>query len=556
MRKIVQGLTVIVVLWGYSSIAMAKGIITLDGEHLTTDQAWSVALGDNDVKIEPKAMERLEKSYNLVMAAAHSGTPVYGLTTGVGLNKDQPVFDARGNLTPEVIEASKKFNASALRAHSAGVGPVLPDYLARLSMVLRLNTMLHGQTGAQPYIAELYEQFLNRGVTPLIPGRGSVGAADIMQASHVGLVMMGEWKARVNGVQMSGGEALAKVGLKPLVPQGKDMLAILSNNSVSTAYAIEAVRSARQLLNVSPVVFAMSLEALNGNVAPVLPQSVGVRPFPQLAESAKDIRDALKGSYLWNKDDKRALQDPLSFRTTVYTISESVRALRDAEEIITVQINSSDDNPATILGADKSYKDSTQVGQYFVKDDTVSGGIFPTANFESLPVALATQRLTVALVHVSHNSIRRSLHLEDEHFTGLPRFLSAPGNKGHGFGSLHIPFVALHSENVDLANPVSVDIQPVAGGIEDTGSNNDRAAKRLKRVVDNLNIIYGIELMHSAQALDLRLKNNPQLRLGKSTQAMFTAYRDVVPFVEQDRVFTTDIESSQKFLENYAVSNK
>ncbi|MBC6525522.1 aromatic amino acid lyase [Escherichia marmotae] len=535
---------------------MAKSTITLDGEHLSIDQAWSIALGDNDVKIAPKAMDRMEKSYDLVMTAAHSGTPVYGLTVGVGLNKDQPIFDAKGNLTPEVIDASKKFNAAALRAHSAGVGSMLPDYLARLSMVLRLNTMLHGQTGAQPYIAELYAEFINRGVTPLIPARGSIGAADIMLASHVGLVMMGEWKARVNGVEMSGGDALAKVGLKPLVPQGKDMLAILSNNSVGTAYAIEAVRSARQLLNVSPVVFAMSLEALNGNVAPVLPQSIGVRPFPQLADSAKEIRDALIGSYLWHKDDKRALQDPLSFRTTVYTLSESVRALHDAEDIITVQINSSDDNPATVLNADKAYQDSSQVAQYFVKDGAISGGIFPTANFESLPVALATQRLTVALVHVSHNSMRRSLHLEDDHFTGLTRFLSAPGNKGHGFGSLHIPFVALHAENVDLANPVSFDIQPVAGGIEDTGANNDHAARRLKQVVDNLNIIYGIELMHSAQAIDLRLQADPQLALGKSTKAMFTAYRKVVPFVEQDRIFTPDITASQKFLEGYAINQK
>ena len=556
MKGLIRRVTVTVVLWSVCSIAMAKSTITLDGEHLSIDQAWSIALGDNGVKIASNAMERMEKSYDLVMTAAHSGTPVYGLTVGVGLNKDQPIFDAKGNLTPEVIDASKKFNAAALRAHSAGVGPMLPDYLARLSMVLRLNTMLHGQTGAQPYIAELYAEFINRGVTPLIPARGSIGAADIMLASHIGLVMMGEWKARVNGVEMSGGDALVKVGLKPLVPQGKDMLAILSNNSVGTAYAIEAVRSARQVLNVSPVVFAMSLEALNGNVAPVLPQSIAVRPFPQLADSAKEIRDALSGSYLWHKHDKRALQDPLSFRTTVYTISEAMRALRDAEDTITVQINSSDDNPATVLNADKAYQDSSQVAQYFVKDGAISGGIFPTANFESLPVALATQRLTVALVHVSHNSMRRSLHLEDDHFTGLSRFLSAAGNKGHGFGSLHIPFVALHAENVDLANPVSFDIQPVAGGIEDTGANNDHAARRLKQVVDNLNVIYGIELMHSAQALDLRLQADPQLALGKSTKAMFTEYRKVVPFVDQDRVFTPDIAASQKFLEGYAINQK
>lgn len=550
--KYLKYLVAVVMLFN-CSIILAKDHITLDGAHLSLAQAWQVANGDVDVKIAPASLHLLQQAYDLVLAGAVSGTPVYGLTVGVGLNKDHQLFDAQGNLSADVLDASRKFNAAMLRAHSAGVGPMMPERLVRLAMVIRLNTMLTGRTGVQPYVAELYEKFLNLGISPVIPSRGTTGDGDIMLASHVGLVMMGEWQAHYKGQLMSGAEALKSAQIKPLIPQGKDGLAILSNNSVSAAYAIDAVQAARQTLAVSPIVFGLSLEGLNGNVAPILPQTVGVRPFPLLAETAATMRSALKGSYLWDKNADRPLQDPLSFRTTVYTLSEAGRALTDAEAMLTIQINSSDDNPAVIVEADPAYKETSQVAQYFVDKGDIKGAIIPTANFEPLPMALAIQRLTLALAHVSHNSVQRSIHLEEDHFTGLPRFLAAKDNQGHAFGSLHVPFVALHAENVDLANPVSLDIQPVAGGIEDTGTNLDRTAKRLRQVVENIDYIYGIELMHSTQAIDLRKLQNPNLKLGEQTGALFTAYRKLVPFVDQDRVFTPDIEASKVFLENYSV---
>jgi len=524
--------------------------IVLDGSSLTLAEAWMVAEGMATVTIADAALNRAERSYELLMAGAISGTPVYGLTVGVGLNKDQKLFDASGELSPEVMAASESFNRSMLRSHAAGVGEMMPDHLSRLAMVIRLNTLLQGQAAVQPAVVELYKAFLNLGITPFIPSRGSMGEADIMLASHVGLVMMGEWQANYQGKTISGEQALQKTGLEKLIPIGKDGLAILSTNSISTAYALAAARKVRQTLAVSPLVFGLSLEGLNGNIAPILPQPIKVRPFPLLKETAETMREALAGSYLWQLNPERPLQDPLSYRTTVYTLSEAQRALVDLEEMLTIQINSSDDNPSIIEDADESYKEFDQVAQYFVENERISGGIFPSANFESLPVALAIQRLSLALGHISHNVIQRCLRLEEEEFTGLPRFLTVPENKGHGFGSLHVPIVALHGEIMALVNPISLNVQPVAGGVEDTGTNALQAAQRLLEINESINYIYGVELMHASQAIDLRMKASA-LPLGKATKPFFEAYREIVSFVKEDRIFTIDMEASKRFLESY-----
>ena len=285
--------------------AAGAATITLDGTSLSIEDAWKIAAGEADVAIAPEAVKLLEDSHKLVMASAAKGQAVYGLTVGVGLNKDQKLFTADGKLSPEVLEASRAFNYNALRSHSAGVGEMMPVDLARLSMVVRLNTLLAGKSGAQVHVAELYRDMLNKNVTPLIPSEGSVGEADILLASHVGAVMIGEWKADVKGKVMTGADALKAAGIKPLQPEGKDALAILSNNSVAMAYAIDAARNAERIVEMTPTVYGLSLEGLNGNVAPILPQTIGARPFDGLSQTAADMRDVLKGSYLLRRGQRR-----------------------------------------------------------------------------------------------------------------------------------------------------------------------------------------------------------------------------------------------------------
>ncbi len=533
--------------------AAGAATVTLDGKSLTIEDAWKIANYEADVEIDPAAMDLLKKSHALVMASAAKGQAVYGLTTGVGLNKDHKLFNSDGTLSEEVVKASRAFNYNALRSHSAGVGPMMPTNLARLSMVVRLNTLLAGKSGAQPRVAEIYRDMLNKDLTPLIPSEGSIGEADILLASHVGAVMIGDWKAEVKGKVMKGNEAMKAAGINLLVPEGKDALAILSNNSVAMAYAIDAARNAEKIIEATPTVFGLSLEGLNGNIAPILPQTIGARPFDGLAQTAADMRDVLKGSYLWNLDAARPLQDPLSYRVTVYGLSEAKRALKDLDEQITVQINSTDDNPATLLDATEDYKkESSQVANYFVEGNGVKGAIIPSGNFNPLPVALALQRTSLAMAHLSHYSVQRTIHLSYDQFTGLTRFLSDPDNKGHAFGAIQKAFMGLHVDNMSFAQPVSLYGMPVAGEIEDTFTNVLQAAKRLGQIDRNLFQIYSLETLHAAQAVDLRrMLKNKDLKLSEKTEGFYKAYRKLVPYVKEDRVFTQNIKDGAELIKDY-----
>ena len=273
-----------------------------------------------------------------------------------------------------------------------------------------------------------------------------------------------------------------------------------------------------------------------------------------LKEAAAEMRATLKGSYLWNFDKTRALQDPLSFRTTVYTISEAKRALKELDELVNIQINSSDDNPGVILNASKEDFDKTQVKQYFVDKDGVKGAIIPSANFEPLPIAIAAQRATIALSHVSHNALHRTMRLDEDRFSGLARYLAGPNNpNGHAFGATEDSMVSIYAENIELANPISMHGTPVEGNIEDSASNLPRVAERLKRASNNMFDLYSMELLHNTQAIDLRKMKQDNVKLSDKTGALYNAYRKVVPFVEKDRIFSGDLENGIKILKSWEV---
>lgn len=531
--------------------ATSVSAVELNGSSLTQDDAWAIAEGA-PVSIAPEAMDRVKKSYELVLEAAKSGKEIYGLTVGVGLNKDHKVISANGELSDEVKAASRRFNYSTLRSHSIGAGPALDPKLVRLAMVIRLNTLLKGGSGVQPSVAELYEEFLNKGVTPVVPTKGSLGDADITLASHVGSAMIGEWKViNKDGKQVASMEVLKEKGIKPLIPEGKDALGILSNSSVAMAMTMDAAKAVRQILKVTPIVYGISLEGLNGNVAPFLPQTVDFHPFPGLAEKASELRKVLAGSYLWDKDESRRLQDPLCFRTTVYTLSEAQNALNDLDKVINVQINGSDDNPGVMVDADRTGADIPQIGQYFIETKNAKGAIIPTANFEVLPVALAVQRMALALGHVGHNAAQRTMRLDEPQFTDLSRYLAAEGNLGHAFGATEDTLISIYSENIDLANPVSLDSFPVEGNIEDSASNLPRAAQRLKQSADNTFLVLSMELLHNTQAADLRKMKNKNFRMSAETEKLYKAYRTKSPFVDQDRIYSIDLENGDQLLKNY-----
>ncbi len=535
----------------FAALAAAQGpqpgqALVLTGRDLTIADVARVARDQLPVRAEPAALERVARSHRLLLLAAKQGLPIYGLNRGVGIDRDKQVFRA-SELDPEARRASERFNRNLLYAHSAGIGPAAPEDHVRAAMLARLNTMLYGAAGVQPAVAQLLLEFLNRRLHPVLPARGSIGEGDIDILAHVGLAMMGEGEVIFQGRRMPARDALRQAGLAPLVPFAKDGLSILSSNAYAAGIAALVVHDAARVLDVGELTAALGLEALNGNVSPLLEPVQRVRPYPAQEAAARRMRTALEGSYLWQPHPERPLQDPLSFRTASQVYG-SARATLDAlERQVVMQLNSSDDNPSVLLDATPPADAPTVVRSYYVRDGDLFGAVIPSANFEPMAWVVELEGLAVALRHVSSASVQRMSRLGTSTMTGLATFL-VPDDSTMAFAEMQYPYLALDAENRALSQPVSADAAPAAGGIEDVASNAPLAVERVARMVDNLYYIVGMELMHAAQAVDLRRRITPSLGLGRETGRLYAAYRRTVTFLDRDRPLTDDITRSYAFL--------
>jgi len=554
-RKSLAVVVVVAVLLALTTAVYAsEKPLVLTGNDLTIEDIASVAAEGRKVSISKEAMQNVSRSYDTVTRAAVEGIPVYGLTVGVGWNKDRPVFktvEGKKVLSEELLDMSRKFNIISLRAHCAGVGPYLPVEVVRAGMLVRLNQFLTGIPGVQPYVVEIYEKYLNEGITPLVPSKGTVGQADITLSSHIGLAMVGEWDVIYKGETLPASEVMEKLGIEPLVPVGKDFLSILSTNALALGQAALAISDINHYLAVSYPVFGLFLEGYNGNVAPFMKEVAEMRPFEGYVKAAEKLRKTLEGSYLYKPSETRALQDPLSIRSMAYTLGNVEVTLKRAKDAVTLAANHTDDNPAVVWNVKKEKDRDPQTARYFIGDE---GAIFPTSNFEILPVLRELDSLKVALAQMSNRLVMQTIRLEDPKFTNLSRFLSGPDNPGHAFGAIQKPLVAMDIENRMLATPTQLGATALAGNIEDTAGCTLVSVRSLEQITENLYDISSLQLLHSAQALDLRkARMKDDLFMSGATKKLYDAYRKVVPFVDQDRPYTKDILEGAKLLKSYEI---
>lgn len=520
--------------------------VTLDGRSLTAAQVLAVARQDCAVAIAPAAAQRAARAYDLLLAYARLDRPVYGLNRGVGLNKDQTIFQG-GEISPDVRRLSEQFNRNLLHSHSAAYGAEAPRDVTRATMLIRLNTALFGGSGMQPAVLDQYAAFLNRDVTPVMLGEGSVGQADITILPQIGLVMMGEGEAYRGGRHMSAEQALREAGLSAVRPFGKDALSMVSSNAYGAAVAVLAARDARALVGQADAVAALSLEGLDGNLAPLLAPAQAQRPYAGQRQTADRMLGLLRGSALWNRDAERPLQDPLSFRTVsqVHGAARDMLALLDSQ--LQVQINSSDDNPTVVLDAVPTPGAQDYEAQYFVTEGPVRGAVMPSAGFDPSAWVLPLQGVSVALSQVAQLSAQRTLRLTDPAFTRLPRFLS-PGHGAIGYGPIQKTVSALAADVRALSGPVVTDVQAQAGNIEDVGTNAPLTGLRVTGQVAALTRLLAVELMHGAQAVDLRYPQGPAAALGQGTAALWRDFRQQVPYMAEDRRNDIDIIAATAFL--------
>ncbi|WP_232625995.1 HAL/PAL/TAL family ammonia-lyase [Achromobacter deleyi] len=525
--------------------------LALDGGSLTPSDVIAVARGGQAVAPTDAAWQRVARSHDLLLAYGRLGQPVYGLNRGVGQNKDQTIFSG-DTLSDEARAASAAFNHRMLLSHTVAYGEPAKPETVRAAMLIRLNTALFGGTGMSPPLVRQYVDFLNKGLTPVVLGQGSVGQADITILPQIGLAMMGEGMIEVDGKAMPAANAMRQAGLAPVKPYAKDSLSLLSSNAYGAALAILAADDARRMLDRADEVAALSLEGLNGNVAPLLAITQAQRPYPAQQQVARRILSLLDGSALWQADEQRSLQDPLSFRTVSQVHGAAREALRQLDVQLRVQINSSDDNPTVILDAAPPPGVSAQEARYYVTQGPQRGAVVPSAGFDPTAWVVPLQSVGIALSQVAQSSAQRVLRMGDPTFTKLPRFLS-PNDATLAYTTIQKPVSLLATEIRALSHPVSSDALAVAGNIEDVATNGPLAAQRLGQQAVRLRTLLGIELIHAAQAVDLRTRADAQRPVGKGTGAVLAAFRQQVPFLSQDRRLADDIARAERFLDEERV---
>lgn len=486
------------------------GKVVLDGNSLTLEQVYQVVYEHAAVEIAQEAEKRAIKAKKVLYKMVEEETPIYGTNRGVGWNKDRKVY----------AEYFDQYNKNLLRSHSLCVPPFCTEEEIRAIMLMRLNAALYGCAGLSLEVLERYRDFLNLGVHPLVPRRSSVGESDLAVNAMIGMSMIGENDVIYKGKVQDSLKTMRDLGMEPLTLGAKDGLGIVSSNSQAAAMAALLLKEVQELLENSNLIYCIGLEGLNGQVQQLDRSVTEARGFPEQTECAQECLEMLEDSFLLDGTEGKALQDPLSFRDSAFINGAVLECARLLKVSLEQQMNHSDDNPCVLPDEER---------------------VSVSCNFEPLNLALKAEMLNIALCHISKGACHRILKLADPDFTGLPRFLSPDGGKTViGYSTIQKTFSALDAENRSLANPSSMDFLALSGYIEDHASNAVTALEKGFKIVDNLRYILGIELMHAAQAVDLR----GNYKLGRKTGPAFHAYRKIVPFLDKDRKLSDDIQKS------------
>jgi histidine ammonia-lyase len=492
--------------------------ILLDGTSLTLAQVQAAARGEVQVVVAEPARARLRAARKLVDRIAANGVPTYGINTGFGTLAEVSI--ARGDLL--------KLQRNLILSHAAGVGSPLPEPEVRALILLRANVLARGLSGVAEPTLDLLLALLHRGVTPVIPEKGSVGASgDLAPLAHLALVLIGEGEAFLRGERVPGREALARAGLAPLVLEAKEGLALVNGTQAMQAVGALALLEAEHLARVADLACAMTIEGLLGSHKPFLAAIHRVRGHEGQTRVAAELRALLHDSAL-NASHQgpgcEKVQDPYSLRCAPQVHGAARDALSFIRRTLEIEANAATDNPLVFAEG----HGEPDVGGELI----VSGG-----NFHGQPVSQALDLLAMAVTQLQTISERRVEQLVNPSLSGLPPFLAQDSGLNSGFMIAQVTAAALAAESKILCHPACVDTIPSSAGREDHVSMGMTAALKARTVVENARSGLAIELLVAAQALDLRLP----LQAGRGVRAAHAVLRSKVPHLDEDRELHRDI---------------
>jgi len=484
-------------------------MVLLDGERLTLEQVQAVACRGEPVGLAPAAVDRMVRSRAVIERLAMGPDAVYGVNTGVG-----QLADVR--IPPEdLVELQRNI----VRSHAAGVGDPLADSEVRAIMLIRANVLAKGLSGIRPVVAERLCDLLNRGVTPVVPSRGSVGASgDLAPLAHIALVLIGEGSAQYSGATCTGREALRLAGLDPLELASKEGVSLVNGTQAMLALGCLALVEAETLAVTADVVCALSIDALRGTPRAFDPRLHAARPHPGQVASAANLERLLEGSEIRASHVScRRVQDAYSLRCAPQVHGAVRDALAEARRVFSIELNSATDNPL-VFG-----------------DEVISGG-----NFHGQPLALVLDSMAVALAALAGISERRIDRLVNPALNeDLPPFLARRAGLESGLMMAQVTAASLVGEIRVMATPASPGSITTSGNKEDFVSMGMTAALKAQQVVRNTRYVLAVEALCAARAIEcLR-----PLRTSATLERALEAIQAVSPPSEGDRALDAEIES-------------
>jgi histidine ammonia-lyase len=486
--------------------------LIIDGNTLKLSDIRDVSARNRHVELSPVAREKVAKARALVDRIAAGDEPAYGINTGFGTLAEVRID--KNDL--------RQLQRNLILSHAAGVGNPLSIPEARALLLLRCNVLAKGYSGVRPTTLELGLELLNRGITPVVPERGSVGASgDLAPLAHLALVFIGEGEAFFDGVRMPGRDALRKAGLEPVILEAKEGLTLVNGTQAMCAVGVPTLLNAEELAELFDLAGAITVEGMLGSHRPFLEEVYAVRPHPGHGKVSRHMRQILEGSQLVvSHADCHKVQDPYSMRCIPQVHGAARDGLTFARGILEVEVNAGTDNP--LVFADE--------------EELVSAG-----NFHGQPVSLALDIVAMALTQLSSISERRVEQMVNPALSGLPPFLAKNSGLNSGFMIAQVTSAALVAESRILCHPASVDSIPSSAGREDHVSMGMTAALKARQVAEHARHVLAIELLVASQALDFR--EPEKTRPGKGVQAAHALIRSRVTHMESDREIHRDINA-------------
>jgi histidine ammonia-lyase len=457
------------------------------------------------IDVASSVRQRLVSSRAVVDRYLVGDEPIYGLNTGLGGN-------VKFRLAPDEIA---DFQTKMIRGRCIGVGEPFPEGTARAIFLSRILGLSRGGSGISPEVFQFMVDLYNAGLVPVIPGRGSIGGGDLGLCAHIGLAIIGEGEFFVAGARVPANMAIADAGLAIPTLGPKDGLSILNSSAVTCGHAAEVLTSLSRILGLSVLTAALADEGYAANAKIYDPRLAAARPANGQVRAAAMFRTVLSGSYLYDPQSARSIQDALSFRVLSQIYGPAIAAFENAVESVETELNSAADNPLVL-----------------------EEEILSTANFHTPAIAVAFDTLAITVTQLATSSAYRTIKMMNHLLSGLPKYLSPIGGASNGFNSLQKTVSYLHGEIRLKATPASLDSLPVSESVEDHAPQTPLTIRKLEEQLVPYELLISIEALVAAQAVDLRERPN----LAALTGTLFDNIRAAIPMLVEDRPTGPDVD--------------